>query len=90
MVRGSGGERASRTAKQGRGYRRAVRDLGLQVRRLRQDRGWTLEQAAERMDVDLKHLQKIEAGQLNVQLVTIVRIAAGLDVPVAQLFAASR
>jgi transcriptional regulator with XRE-family HTH domain len=38
------------------------------------------------MDLDLKHLQKIEAGQLNVTLVTLVRIAAGLEVPMNELF----
>jgi transcriptional regulator with XRE-family HTH domain len=38
------------------------------------------------MDLDLKHLQKVEAGQLNVTLVTLVRIADGLEVPMSDLF----
>ena len=38
------------------------------------------------MDVDLKHLQKIEAGQLNVTLVTLLRISDGLSVPLSSLF----
>jgi transcriptional regulator with XRE-family HTH domain len=53
---------------------------------MREKRGWTLERAAEAMDLDLKHLQKIEAGKLNVTLVTLVRIAEGLSVPLATLF----
>ena len=60
--------------------------LGARVRELRDKRGWTLERAAEAMDLDLKHLQKVEAGKLNVTLVTLVRIAEGLAVPVASLF----
>jgi transcriptional regulator with XRE-family HTH domain len=41
---------------------------------------------AERADLDLKHLQKVEAGQLNVTLVTLVRIAAGLEISMGDLF----
>lgn len=60
--------------------------LGLRVRSLRRAKGWTLEALAERADLDLKHLQKIEAGSLNVTLVTIVRISTGLGVSIGQLF----
>jgi transcriptional regulator with XRE-family HTH domain len=45
-----------------------------------------LEHAAEAMDLDLKHLQKIESGELNVTLVTLVRIAGGFRVPLSSLF----
>jgi transcriptional regulator with XRE-family HTH domain len=79
-------ERPSRRFRASRRYRTAARKLGLRVRSLRRARGWTLEGLAERADLDLKHLQKIEAGSLNVTLVTIVRIATGLGVPLGQLF----
>jgi len=36
--------------------------------------------------MDLKHLQKIESGQINLTLVTLVRIAEGLGEPVRVLF----
>jgi transcriptional regulator with XRE-family HTH domain len=58
----------------------------LQVRALRQAKGWTLEEAAEKGDLDLKHWQKIEAGTVNVTLVTLVRIAEGLGETVGGLF----
>jgi len=57
-----------------------------QVRALRQAKGWTLEEAAEKGDLDLKHWQKIEAGHINVTLVTLVRIAEGLGETVGSLF----
>ncbi len=38
------------------------------------------------MNLDLKHLQKIESGALNVTMVTLVRIADGLGEPMAALF----
>jgi transcriptional regulator with XRE-family HTH domain len=56
------------------------------VRALREARGWTLERAAEAMNLDLKHLQKVEAGTLNPTLVTLVRIAEGFGEPMAALF----
>lgn len=49
-----------------------------------------MERAAEAMDLDLKHLQKVEAGKLNLTLVTLVRIAAGFDEPMASLFTAPK
>jgi len=81
-------ERSSRRHRKTERYLREVRSLGERVRRLRRRRRWTLEQAAEQMDLEFKHLQKIEAGTVNVTMVTLVRIAAGLDVPVRALFAA--
>ncbi len=82
------GTRASQVARQGPRYQAEAKALGVRTRELREKRGWTLERAAEAMDLDLKHLQKVEAGKLNVTLVTLVRIAEGLAVPVATLFTA--
>lgn len=78
--------RASQVARQSRRFASEVRRLGLRIRALRQEREWTLERAAEAMNLDLKHLQKIEAGQINITLVSLVRIAEGLEVPVNELF----
>jgi transcriptional regulator with XRE-family HTH domain len=79
-------ERSSQAHRRTRSYRQAAKGLGLRIRELRQRAGWTLEQAAEAMHLDLTHLQKIEAGKLNVTLVTLVRIADGLKVGVLDLF----
>jgi len=59
--------------------------LGERVRSIRIERGWTQELAAERMQMDLKHLQKVEAGKLNVTLATLLRLADGLGVSVERL-----
>ena len=67
-------------------YVREAKALGLRLRRLREDRGWTLEKAAESCDLDLKHLQRIGSGQLNVTLVTLVRSAIGFRQPMSGLF----
>ena len=67
-------------------FKKEARVLGARVRALREERDWTLERAAERMDIDWKHLQKIESGALNVTLSTLVRIASGFRCPVSALF----
>jgi DNA-binding XRE family transcriptional regulator len=59
---------------------------GLRVRHLRNSRSWTIEQAAECMDLDPTHLAKIEAGTINVSFVTLVRLARGLELAIAELF----
>ena len=79
-------ERSSRVHKRSARYVREAKQLGLRIRALREAQGWTLEKAAERSDLDLKHLQKIEAGMLNVTLVTLVRLAVGLRQPIHALF----
>jgi transcriptional regulator with XRE-family HTH domain len=79
-------DRPSRVVRQSSAYKGAVVALGLRVRALRRRRKWTLEQAAEATNLDLKHFQKIEAGKLNVTLVTVVRIAEGFGEPIESLF----
>jgi len=86
MPTGSPEKRSSQRFKETRRFKEAAQALGEQIRELRDSRGLTLEQASAQMDVDLKHLQKVEGGQLNVTLVTLLRIADGLNVAPASLF----
>ena len=78
--------RASQVARQTPRFHAEGKALGLRVRQLRLAQKWTLEGAAEAANLDLKHLQKIEAGKLNVTLVTLVRLAEGFGVPMNSLF----
>jgi len=86
MVTRAPERRSSQRFKQSKRYVGAAPAVGMRVRQLRNDAGLTLEQASAQMDIDLKHLQKVEAGQLNVTLVTILRIADGLGVAPSVLF----
>lgn len=67
-------------------YDTEIAQIGARVRKLRTGRGWTLETAAEHTGVDWKHLQKIEAAQLNPTVMTLLRIAEGYQVPFWALF----
>ena len=77
---------SSTRARASRTFARRAKALGLRMRALREAKDWTLEQAADAMEMDLTHVQKIEAGSLNPTLVTLWRIADGLGVGVEALF----
>lgn len=49
-----------------------------------------LEGLNERSGVDWRHIHKIEAGTLNVTLVTLHRLAKGLGVAIPDLFESDR
>ncbi|MFI9275214.1 helix-turn-helix domain-containing protein [Kitasatospora sp. NPDC052896] len=60
--------------------------IGMQIRRLREEGGYSLEQLAERSGLSFRGLIYIEHGQRNASVLTLLRIAAGLDVHPARLF----
>jgi transcriptional regulator with XRE-family HTH domain len=59
--------------------------LGGNLRRLRIKRGWTQEYLAEATGLDLSYAQRVERGQVNVTLGTLVTFADALGVPPALL-----
>jgi transcriptional regulator with XRE-family HTH domain len=89
-ARSSGADRPSRVARQSPRFAAETKALGERVRQLREARGWTLEQADEGTGVNWKHWQKIESGQINVTLATLIRIAEGFGEPLESLFKQSR
>jgi transcriptional regulator with XRE-family HTH domain len=63
--------------------------LRVRVRTLREAAGLTLKVAAERSEMHWRHWQKLEAGELNVTMATLVRVARALRVDVPELFGKS-
>lgn len=59
--------------------------MGARARSLRLAAGLTLEQVAGAAEGDFRHLQRIEAGQINVTLATLLRLARALGVPAHRL-----
>jgi XRE family transcriptional regulator, aerobic/anaerobic benzoate catabolism transcriptional regulator len=62
--------------------------LGKRVRHLRNVRGTTRKIVARESDVSERHLAQLEAGEGNVSIVLLRRIAAALNVSLGELFAA--
>ena len=63
---------------------RVIESVGRRIAELRQERGWTQEQTAEKLGVSLRHMKRLEAGH-NLTLHSLVRIAVKLGVPTAAL-----
>jgi len=59
--------------------------VGINLRALRQSAGLTLRKAAELAEIHWRHLQKIEAGEINITLYTLVRLACALHADAAAL-----
>ena len=59
------------------------------VARLRIDQGLTFEVLANRSGLHWRHVQKIEAGDSNITILTLSRLADGLSIDVEDLLAKS-
>jgi transcriptional regulator with XRE-family HTH domain len=61
-------------------YSRVLKTLAAALKRRRRELGWTQEDVAEALSLVPRQYQKIEAGEVNVTLRSLVRIAAALGV----------
>ena len=61
------------------------RRIALNLARLRSARGLTFEELGRRAGLHWRHLQKIEACDSNITLVTLARLADGLSVDAFEL-----
>jgi len=55
------------------------------LRFLREKRGWTQEDAADRIGLHFRHFQKIEYGKVNVTIDTLAKIGVAFGLNVADL-----
>jgi transcriptional regulator with XRE-family HTH domain len=60
--------------------------VGRQIAALRAARGWTQEHVAERVGVSARYYQRVEAGDQNLTIDSLTKIASVLGVSVGQLF----
>lgn len=56
------------------------------VEHLRDQKGWTQEEAAHRCEMATRQYQHVEHGTANVTLTTLARLAEGFEVDVEALF----
>ncbi|NPV89140.1 helix-turn-helix transcriptional regulator [Coprothermobacteraceae bacterium] len=56
------------------------------IRRVRNNRGFTQEELAHRARLASRHLQKIEAAQVNITLETLVKLARALNIDPVEFF----
>lgn len=63
--------------------------LGSRVRRIRIDKDWTLSELARRSGISVSTLSKVENHKISLAYDNIIKLANGLGVEVAELFAAN-
>jgi transcriptional regulator with XRE-family HTH domain len=69
---------------------RVQRTLGVNMKRIRVALGLTQGEAGQRGGLHWRHWQKIEAGQVNVTIATLVGISAALETTLSELFLEGR
>ncbi|MBQ2984258.1 MAG: helix-turn-helix transcriptional regulator [Candidatus Gastranaerophilales bacterium] len=67
-------------------YKEQYKKLGKQIKFLREQKHLTQEKLAERAEISLDYLGKIEVNINNPGLITIFKIANALEVKVKDLF----
>jgi transcriptional regulator with XRE-family HTH domain len=63
--------------------------LGARLKSLRSERGWTLEELAERTGLSKPFLSRMEAGQRQPSIAVVLTLARTYDVPLGELFESS-
>ena len=61
--------------------------LGVRLRRLRKQKGWTLAQVASNSGLAISTLSKVENGQISLTYDNLLKLAEGLGVNISELFA---
>ena len=62
-----------------------LKKLGGNIRRERMERDMTQQQLSELADLNIRNLQRIEAGEIDVLLTTALRIRKALGCPLERL-----
>lgn len=60
--------------------------VGSNIREIRQSKKVSLRKLALSINMDYSHLSNIERGKVDPAISTLIRIANGLNVPIADLF----
>jgi transcriptional regulator with XRE-family HTH domain len=66
-----------------------MEDLGGQLRRARQERGWTLENLSAQCGLSTGFLSQVERGQSTLSIVSLSAICHSLGIPMDRLFTSS-
>jgi transcriptional regulator with XRE-family HTH domain len=61
-------------------------EFGKQIEKLRTEQKLSYRQLAQRCDVDFSNISKIEKGEINIQLSTVLELAKGLSITLKELF----
>jgi transcriptional regulator with XRE-family HTH domain len=60
--------------------------VGQNLRRLRKARGFTMEGLAHEADMEYRQLGRIERGEINTSILSLLRVCEALHVDISELF----
>ena len=61
-------------------------EIGLRIRQLREERKLTLQEFADKLEIEYNNVIRIEKGRTNFTIGTLVKIANALEIPISKLF----
>lgn len=67
-------------------YEIVLKSVGTNVRRIRIEKGLTMEQVANNAEIEYRQLGRIERGEINTTIISLLRIADVLKVDISQFF----
>ena len=62
------------------------KEFGKQIEKFRTQKDLSYRQLAQRCDIDHSNISKIEKGEINIRLSTILELAKGLEIQPQKLF----
>lgn len=63
-----------------------LKAFGANLRKLRAEKGFTLTSLAQDAEMEIRQLGRIESGEINTTISTVLSLAKALDVHVSDLF----
>lgn len=65
---------------------KGIKDFGMNLRRVRKEKGVTQEQLAFDTEIELRQLGRIERGEINTGISSVFKLAKALGVKPKELF----
>ena len=66
-----------------------LKEVGKQVRRIRKEKGLSMETLAYNTEIEYRQLGRIERGEINTTIISLKKLAKALDVPVTEFLISS-
>ena len=63
-----------------------LKKLGNNLRKIRKEKGYTMEGLAHEAEIEYRQLGRIERGEINTTVVSLLRICEALEIELKQLF----
>jgi ribosome-binding protein aMBF1 (putative translation factor) len=64
-----------------------IEQFSLVLRQMREERGWSQEQLAERADLNRSYLGEVERGRAVPSIITVSKLASALEIQLSSLIA---